>query len=74
MDEETLAVLFEDLNMKIDELINVQKETNQKQIAIINKLEKIQEYNEIDDMRSIMVSRQLSSIIDRLARIERYAR
>ena len=49
--EETLAVILEEINKKLDEEIKIrkamQKEQEQKTKAILQKLSKLQEYNEI---------------------------
>ena len=58
--EETLAVILEEINKKLDEEIKIrkamQKEQEQKTKAILQKLSKLQEYNEINDMRAIFMS------------------
>ena len=55
--EETLAVILEEINKKLDEEIKIrkamQKEQEQKTKAILQKLSKLQEYNEINDMRAV---------------------
>lgn len=71
MEEETLAPTLEALNEKIDLLINEEKEIKQKMIAIMKKLDKIQEYNEIDDMRNRVFNHQLGAIVNKLAKMER---
>ena len=48
--EETLAVILEEINKKLDEEIKIrkamQKEQEQKTKAILQKLSKLQEYND----------------------------
>ena len=68
--EETLAVILEEINKKLDEEIKIrkamQKEQEQKTKAILQKLNKLQEYNEINDMRAIFTSKQIQSILEKL--------
>ena len=65
--EETLAVILEEINKKLDEEIKIrkamQKEQEQKTKAILQKLSKLQEYNEINDMRAIFMSKQIQNIL-----------
>ena len=65
--EETLAVILEEINRKLDEEIKIrksmQKEQEQKTKAILQKLNKLQEYNEINDMRAIFTSKQIQNIL-----------
>ena len=68
--EETLAVILEEINKKLDEEIKIrkamQKEQEQKTKAILQKLSKLQEYNEINDMRAIFMSKQIQNILEKL--------
>ena len=68
--EETLAVILEEVNKKLDEEIKIrkamQKEQEQKTKAILRKLSKLQEYNEINDMRAIFMSKQIQNILEKL--------
>ena len=68
--EETLAVILEEINKKLDEEIKIrkamQKEQEQKTKAIFHKLSKLQEYNEINDMRAIFMSKQIQNILEKL--------
>ena len=68
--EETLAVILEEVNKKLDEVIKIrkamQKEQEQKTKAILQKLSKLQEYNEINDMRAIFMSKQIQNILEKL--------
>ena len=68
--EETLAVILEEVNKKLDEEIKIrkamQKEQEQKTKAILQKLSKLQEYNEINDMRAICMSKQIQNILEKL--------
>ena len=62
--EETLAVILEEINKKLDEEIKIrkamQKEQEQKTKAILQKL------NEINDMRAIFMSKQIQNILEKL--------
>lgn len=68
--EETLAVILEEVNKKLDEEIKIrkamQKEQEQKTKAILQKLSKLQEYSEINDMRAIFMSKQIQNILEKL--------
>ena len=68
--EETLAVILEEINKKLDEEIKIrkamQKEQEQKTKAILQKLNKLQEYNEINDMRAIFTCKQIQNILEKL--------
>ena len=68
--EETLAVILEEINRKLDEEIKIrkamQKEQEQKTKAILQKLSKLKEYNEINDMRAIFTSKQIQNILEKL--------
>lgn len=68
--EETLAVILEEINKKLDEEIKIrkamQKEQEQRTKAILQKLNKLQEYNEINDMRAIFTSKQIQNILEKL--------
>ena len=55
-DETTLAAKVEALNEKINELINEQKNIN-------TKIEKIQEFNEITDMRLDVLNNDMKDMI-----------
>ena len=68
--EETLAVILEEINKKLEKEIKIrkamQKEQEQKTKAILQKLNKLQEYNEINDMRAIFMSKQIQNILEKL--------
>lgn len=42
------------------------KEQEQRTKAILQKLNKLQEYNEINDMRAIFTSKQIQNILEKL--------
>ena len=62
MDEQTLALTFKSLNKEIEELINTNKQLKQKMIVIIKKIDKLEEYAEIQDMRNAIIQKQLNII------------
>ena len=72
-EKQTLAVTVEVLNKKLDEIINKQKylekELQKNNKAIMQRINKIQEYNEIDDMRCKIISNQLNAILKKLSEI-----
>jgi len=47
---------------EIDQFISIQK----KQALIIKRIDKLQEYNELDDMNNAIVNKKLDEIIDRI--------
>ena len=53
--EETLALILEEINKKLDVIINEQKDIKEKieknHIIAMKRINKLQEYNEIDEMR-----------------------
>lgn len=69
-EEKTLALILENLNEKIEEVIKEEKEIKQKINVIMKKLEKIQEYNEIDDMRNVVFYNQLSNLQNNITKFE----
>lgn len=69
-EEKTLALILENLNEKIEEVIKEEKEIKQKINVIMKKLEKVQEYNEIDDMRNVIFYNQLSNIQKNITKFE----
>lgn len=74
INEETLAVIFEELNKKLDEVINKQKdlekELKRNNKVIMQRINKVQEYNEIDDMRCKVSNSQLNAILKRIIELE----
>ena len=72
-DKQTLAVTVEVLNKKLDEIINnqkyLEKELQKNNKAIMQRINKVQEYNEIDDMRCKIISNQLNAILKKLSEI-----
>ena len=72
-DKQTLAVTVEVLNKKLDEIMNKQeyleKELQKNNKAIMQRINKVQEYNEIDDMRCKIISNQLNAILKKISEI-----
>lgn len=73
--EQTLAEIVEVLNIKIIEIIEKQKEL-EKEIKLNNKvtmkrINKLQEYNEIDDMRAKFSNSQLNVILKKITEIDK---
>ena len=73
-DEQTLAVTVEILNRKLDEIINKQREIESKlqqnNKVIMQRMNKAQEYNEIDDMRCKFSNSQLNVILKKITEID----
>ncbi len=69
--EQTLAIILENLNEKIEEVIKEEKEIKQKISVIMRKLDRVLEYNEIDDMRNTIFNNQLSLLQKRMAKLEK---
>ena len=71
----TLAEILEEINEKLNVLINEQKniknEIKQKNKAIMQKINKIQEYNEIDDMRNQVLNEHIDKIAKMVLEIEK---
>ncbi|MGN1300607.1 MAG: hypothetical protein ACI4VC_04620 [Clostridia bacterium] len=74
-DEETLAVKIEILNEKLDYIINKQKEAEKElqknNKVVMQRINKIQEYNEIDDMRNTVLNNKLNTIMKRIVEIDK---
>lgn len=70
-----LAEILEEINEKLNVLINEQKniknEIKQKNKAIMQKINKIQEYNEIDDMRNQVLNEHIDKIAKMVLEIEK---
>ena len=74
-DEETLAVKIEILNEKLDYIINKKKESEKELLknnkVVMQRINKIQEYNEIDDMRNTVLNNKLNTIMKRIVEIDK---
>lgn len=72
--EQTLAKTIETLNRKLDEIMNKQKEIQEElqknNKVLMQRINKLQEFNEIDDMRCKVSSKQLNVILKRVIEIE----
>ena len=73
--EETLAVKIDILNEKLDYIINKQKEAEKElqknNKVVMQRINKIQEYNEIDDMRNTVLNNKLNTIMKRIVEIDK---
>lgn len=73
-EEQTLAETIELLNKKMDEIINGQKnienEIKRQNKVLMQKINKMQEYNEIDDMRCKLLTSQLNAILKKITEID----
>lgn len=71
--EQTLAVTIEALNGKLNEIINkqieIEKEIQKNNKVIMQRINKVQEYNEIDDMRWKVSNKQLNAILKKILEI-----
>ena len=73
-EKQTLAEILEVINEKLDEIINVQeeiqKELKQKNKVVMQRMNKLQEYNEIDDMRTVILSDRIETLTKKVFEIE----
>lgn len=73
-DEKTLAAILEEINRRLDVVINgqaeIRNEITQKNKAIMQRINKLQEYNEIDDMRNKVLNEHLDKIARMILEIE----
>lgn len=64
--EETLAALLEQINEKLNAVMKAQEdiknELEQKNKIIMQRINKLQEYNEIDDMRNKVLNEHIDKI------------
>ena len=67
--EPTLAEKIENLNTKLEEIINVQiniqEEIKLKNKILMQRINKLQEYNEITDMRATIMDKKINNIINK---------
>ena len=72
--EEKLAATVEILGKKLDDIINKQKdienELQRNNKIIMQRMNKAQEYNEIDDMRCKVLNNQLNDLLKRIIEID----
>ncbi|MGN1326805.1 MAG: hypothetical protein ACI4VQ_01805 [Clostridia bacterium] len=73
--EQTLAAILEQINEKLNELIKEQKEIKndikQKNRAIMQRINKIEEYNEIDEMRNQVLNEHIDKIAKMVLEIQK---
>ena len=73
--EETLALILEEINKKLDVIINEQKDIKEKieknHIIAMKRINKLQEYNEIDEMRVQLLNEQVNKIAKVVLEIEK---
>ena len=73
--EETLALILEEINKKLDVIINQQKEIKEKieknHIIAMKRINKLQEYNEIDEMRVQLLNEHVNKIAKVVLEIEK---
>ena len=73
--EETLALILEEINKKLDVIINEQKEIKEKieknHIIAMKRINKLQEYNEIEEMRVQLLNEHINKIAKVVLEIEK---
>ena len=73
--EETLALILEEINKKLDVIINEQKDIKEKieknHIIAMKRINKLQEYNEIDEMREQLLNEHVNKIAKVVLEIEK---
>lgn len=73
--EETLALILEEINKKLDIIINEQKDIKEKieknHIIAMKRINKLQEYNEIDEMRVQLLNEYINKIAKVVLEIEK---
>ena len=73
--EETLALILEEINKKLDVIINEQKDIKEKieknHIIAMKRINKLQEYNEIDEMRPQLLNEHVNKIAKVVLEIEK---
>lgn len=73
--EETLALILEEINKKLDVIINEQKDIKEKieknHIIAMKRINKLQEYNEIDEMRVQLQNEHVNKIAKVVLEIEK---
>jgi hypothetical protein len=67
--EPTLAEKIENLNIKLEEIINVQiniqEEIKLKNKVLMKRIDKLQEHNEIEDMRAQILEKKINYVINK---------
>jgi stage III sporulation protein SpoIIIAA len=74
-DERTLAEILEEINQKLNVVINEQqkmkKELRVTSKQIKQKLNKMQEYNEIDEMRNELLNKKMAGLVNKIIEIDK---
>lgn len=67
----TLELILKEINQKLDILIQEQKDIKQKNKAIMKRINKIEEYNEIDEMRNQLINQHIDKIAKMVLEIQK---
>lgn len=74
-EEKTLAVMYKEINEKLDLIIQEQKNLENEMLnnkkATMQKLQKLQEHNEIDDMRNKLLNEHIDKIAKLVLELEK---
>lgn len=74
-DEETLALKIKELDKKLDLIINeqknIKKEMETNKVSIMKRMNKLQEYNDINEMRNIILNEHINRIAKVIIEIEK---
>ena len=73
--EETLALKIEELNKKLDIIINeqqnIKKEMRINKVSIMKRINKLQEYNDIDEMKNSILNNHINKIAKVIIELEK---
>lgn len=74
-DERTLAEILEEINQKLNVVINEQQKMK-KELRVTSKqmkqkLNKMQEYNEIDEMRNELLNKKMAGLVNKIIEIDK---
>lgn len=67
----TLELILKEINQKLDILIQEQKDIKQKNKAIMKRINQIEEYNEIDEMRNQLLNQHMDKIAKMVLEIQK---
>lgn len=74
-DERTLAEILEEINQKLNVVINEQQKMKKELLVtskqIKQKLNKMQEYNEIDEMRNELLNKKMAGLVNKIIEIDK---
>lgn len=74
-DEETLALKIEELNKKLDIIINeqqnIKKEMRTNKVSIMKRINKLHEYNDIDEMKNFILNDHINKIAKVIIELEK---